>query len=244
MPLQGVPMLTPTSTRGAILACWWRGHCLRDPYGADDRFRTDASACQRRPVDANGSQGHVLLEVQGYLREFGIDYAIDPRLVRGFDYYTKTAFEFVSGELGAQNAIGGGGRYDNLVEEIGGSATPGIGFGLGLDRLVLTLDALGVDLPVENGIAAFVAGLGDAGHDVAVKLVSDLRIAGVSSDMDYTGKSLKSQMKLADKLGARFVIIIGEDEVAQGVVTVRDMNTKEQSQSPMGSVAETVKSFL
>jgi len=167
-------------------------------------------------------------KVQAYLTDMGIGFVLDPTLVRGFDYYTKTAFEFISGELGAQNAIGGGGRYDNLVEEIGGPPTPGIGFGLGLDRLVMALEALGVEPPIDDGGKVFVAGLGEAGHDAAVKVTFDLRRQGVPADMDYTGRSLKAQMKLADKLGARYVVILGEDEIARGVATLRDMRTAEQ----------------
>lgn len=179
-------------------------------------------------------------KVQLYLREMGIGFLLDPTLVRGFDYYTKTAFEFVSGELGAQNAIGGGGRYDNLVEEIGGQPTPAIGFGLGLDRLVLTLDSLGVELPCDRRDIVFVAGLGDAGHDAAVKVVFDLRDGGVAADMDYTGRSLKAQMKIADKLNARFVVIMGEDEIASGNATVRDMRTSEQKVVPLASLTESL----
>jgi len=167
--------------------------------------------------------------VQEYLKSLDIEYSIDPNLVRGFDYYTKTAFEFVSGELGAQNAIGGGGRYDNMIEEIGGQATPAMGFGLGLDRLMLTLEGLGVELPVRGGIDVFVAALGDAARKEAVRLLSELRRAGISGDMDYTGRGLKAQMKLADKLGARRVVILGDDEIASRTATVRDMETSDQS---------------
>lgn len=180
--------------------------------------------------------------VQTYLTQMGIEFVLDPTLVRGFDYYTKTAFEFVSGELGAQNAIGGGGRYDNLVDEIGGSPTPAIGFGLGLDRLLLTLDSLGVELPVPRRDMTFVAGLGDAGHEAAVKAVFDLRGGGAAADMDYTGRSLKAQMKIANKLGARYVVILGEDEIAAGSATVRDMSSSEQQSVPLSELVDYVKS--
>ena len=116
--------------------------------------------------------------VQDYLKKLDIDFTLDPTLVRGFDYYTKTAFEFTSGELGAQNAIGGGGRYDNLVEEIGGPSTPAMGFGIGLERLMLTLEALKVDLPVKTGIDAFIATIGEQAHNAAVTLLADLREPG------------------------------------------------------------------
>lgn len=180
-------------------------------------------------------------KVRGYLESLGIEYVLDPKLVRGFDYYTKTAFEFVSGELGAQNAIGGGGRYDNLVEEIGGQPTPAIGFGLGLERLVLTLDSLGVELPVETGITAFVAGMGEAGHEAAVKLVAALRLEGISADMDYTGRSLKAQMKTANKLGAKFAVILGDDEIASNTATVRNMETSEQTSVPMAELVAALR---
>lgn len=180
-------------------------------------------------------------KVQAYLRELEIEFTLDSKLVRGFDYYTKTAFEFVSGELGAQNAIGGGGRYDNLVEEIGGASTPAVGFGLGLDRLMLTLEAMGVEVPAGAGITAFVAGLGDSGHEEAVKLVSRLRLEGISADTDYTGRSLKAQMKLANKLNARYAVILGEDELASRAAAVRDMRTSEQKTVSLGELAQALK---
>lgn len=181
-------------------------------------------------------------KVRAYLTEMAIPFVLDNKLVRGFDYYTKTAFEFVSGELGAQNAIGGGGRYDNLVEEIGGAPTPAIGFGLGLDRLLLTLDAMQVQLPLQPRNAVFVAGLGEAGHEAAVKTVCGLRRNGVAADMDYTGRSLKAQMKVANKLGARFVVIIGDDEIAGDTVTLRDMSSSEQKSLPTSELVEYIKS--
>lgn len=184
--------------------------------------------------------GH-FAKVQEYLTRLGLTYVLDPRLVRGFDYYTKTAFEFVSGELGAQNAIAGGGRYDNLVKEIGGPDTPGIGFGMGLDRLALTLESLGVELPIERGITAFVAGLGEQGHEAAVDLVWQLRSSGIKADMDYTGRSLKAQMKVADKLGAKYAVILGEDEIANQVAAVREMATSEQKTIALAELAEALK---
>jgi histidyl-tRNA synthetase len=180
--------------------------------------------------------GH-FAKVQAYLRDMGVGFGVDPTLVRGFDYYTKTAFEFVSGQLGAQNAIGGGGRYDNLVEEIGGEPAPAIGFGLGMERLVLTLDALGVEPPGDQRDSVFVAGLGEAGHEAAVKVTFELRGNGIAADMDYTGRSLKAQMKIADKLGARWVVILGGDEIARGAATVRDMRTSRQQSVPLCELA-------
>ena len=181
--------------------------------------------------------------VQKYLTKMEIPYALDHNLVRGFDYYTKTAFEFVSGELGAQNAIGGGGRYDNLVQEIGGAPTPAIGFGIGLDRLLLTLDALGVELPVDNPDIVFVAGMGESGHEAAIKIVSNLRDNGIAADMDYTGRSLKAQMKIANKLGARWAVIIGDDEIATSTVALRDMRSSEQHTVAMAHLLDHIKQY-
>ncbi len=166
--------------------------------------------------------------VQRCLSDLGISFVLDPRLVRGFDYYTRTAFEFTSGKLGAQNAIGGGGRYDNLVAEMGGSPTPAIGFGLGLERLMLTLEGLGVCLPVDERVDVFIAVVGDEARSEAVKILFELRGAGIRADMDYTGRSLKAQMKLADKLGAKHAIILGEEEVKARAATVRDMSGSGQ----------------
>ena len=180
-------------------------------------------------------------KVKSYLDKLGIEYNTDPNLVRGFDYYTKTAFEFVSGKLGAQNAIGGGGRYDNLVEEIGGQSTPSLGFGLGLDRLMLTLDAMGIELPINKNITAFIAVMGDIAREAAVELVSSLRCEGISADMDYTGRSLKAQMKMVDKLGARYAIILGENEVKDRTATVKDMQTSEQKSVPFDELAKLLK---
>ncbi len=168
------------------------------------------------------------VQVKEHLDALGIEYVLDPYLVRGFDYYTKTAFEFVSGELGSQNAVGGGGRYDNMVGEIGGQDTPAIGFGLGLDRLMLTLDALGVEMPVKDGIDAFIAVMGDNARVAAVQIASTLRQDGVACDMDYQGRSLKAQMKSAGKTGARYAIILGEDEVQKKVATVKCLESSEQ----------------
>lgn len=179
-------------------------------------------------------------KVQQYLGELGIEFVVDPRLVRGFDYYTKTAFEFYSSELGAQNALGGGGRYDNLVQEIGGQPTPAIGFGLGIERLMITLESLGVELPIETGVRVFIATMGDAAHAAAVKLLYELRSKDISGDMDYTGRSLKAQMKMADKLGAKQVVIIGEDEIANGIATIRDMASSEQRTVPLAELATTL----
>ncbi len=178
-------------------------------------------------------------ELQGLLKLLDIKFTLDANLVRGFDYYTKTAFEIVSPELGAQNVIGGGGRYDGLVEEIGGPSTPGIGFGIGTERCLLVLDQLGKALPLEDDRpVVMVAVLGDGARATGVKLVHDLRRADIAADMDYAGRSLKAQMRLADRLGARTVLILGEDEIARGVGVLKPMGGGEQVELALGEIVE------
>lgn len=162
--------------------------------------------------------------LQEYLCTLGVRYTLDTNLVRGFDYYTKTAFEIVSPELGAQNVIGGGGRYDGLVEECGGPPTPGIGFGIGTERCLIVLDQLGKELPLEDETpVAFVAVLGEAARPMAVKLLDRLRRAGIAAETDYLKRSLKAQMRHADKSGARYVLLLGDEEAEQKVVSIKDL---------------------
>ncbi|HEY3297927.1 MAG TPA: histidine--tRNA ligase [Armatimonadota bacterium] len=163
-----------------------------------------------------------------YLDLLGVSYTQDARLVRGFDYYTKTAFEVVSGELGAQSAVLGGGRYDGLVAEMGGSSTPAVGFGSGVERQLAILAAQGIDIPMDDHPKAFVITLGEAARASGIKILSDLRKAGVPAETDYSGKSMKAQMRSADREKAEFVIIIGEDELNRGQVKVRNMQTREE----------------
>jgi len=180
--------------------------------------------------------------LRGYLDSLDVRYTIDLNLVRGFDYYSNTAFEIVSPELGAQNVIGGGGRYDGLVEELGGPPTPGIGFGIGTERCLLVLDQLGRQLPLEDERPlAFVAVLGENARPVAVKLLNGLRRDGIAAEMDYGGRSLKSQMRQADKLGVRFVCLLGDDEVANGVVSLKPMGGGEQRSVPLGEISKLLK---
>ncbi len=163
--------------------------------------------------------------LQTHLTSLGIPYAVDPRLVRGLDYYTRTAFEIVSPQLGAQNVLGGGGRYDGLVEHCGGRPTPGIGFGIGTERCLIVLDQLGIDLPIEDGRPdIFVAPLGEAARATAVPLVARLRRSGIATETDYLGRSLKAQMRAAAKLGARWVAMIGDNELQRNVATVKDLD--------------------
>ena len=180
--------------------------------------------------------------LQSYLTSAGVPFVVDHRLVRGFDYYTKTAFEIIGKNLGAQSTLCGGGRYDGLVEECGGPALPGIGFGMGMERCLITLEALGIQLPLaDSSPDAFIVTLGDEKlvRPLAVKLLAELRQAGLAADMDYKSRKFSPQIKRADDLGARFALILGEDEAARGIVQLRDQATKQQREIPLSeAVAE------
>jgi histidyl-tRNA synthetase len=156
-------------------------------------------------------------------------------LVRGLDYYTKTAFEFTAEGLGAQNTIAAGGRYDGLVEALGGPSTPGVGFALGIERVVALLKQ-GSAAPRPPGV--FIATLGEAAGRRLAPLLTAFRDAGIRTETDYDRGSLKSQLRKADKLGARHVVILGEDEIASDTAVVRDMETKEQHQVRLGELLQ------
>ena len=167
--------------------------------------------------------------VQAGLRALGIDFELAPRLVRGFDYYTATTFEFQSDALdAAQSAVGGGGRYDGLAEEMGGPPTPGIGFGTGIERIVLALDALGAGV-APPGVDVFVVdGVGEAGGTTVGTLAEALRTEGFAVDRAYGGRSVKAQWKVADRSGAAVAVMVGRDELARDAVAVKDLATGEQ----------------
>ncbi len=166
--------------------------------------------------------------VKEYLGRAGASFQLNPLLVRGFDYYTRTVFEIVSSALGAQNSVCSGGRYDGLIEEIGGPSTPGVGFGMGIERLILSLENQGVSLPGPRRAEVFIATVGEDAFKLGCETLYRLRKAGVNADIDYMGRSLKAQMKYADRLDARFVAFLGGDEIARGCGTVRNMGTGEQ----------------
>jgi len=173
-------------------------------------------------------------EVRRELELLGIPFRLSHRLVRGLDYYVRTTFEVRSGELGAQNSVLGGGRYDGLVKELGGPDIPGIGFALGMERLVMLIPPV----PVEARSEVFLAPLVPEARDLALRLQRQLRKAGVSAMTDHEGRGLKSQMKRADKLGARFVAILGEDEMAKARWTIRDMKASTQEEVGLDAAAE------
>jgi histidyl-tRNA synthetase len=162
----------------------------------------------------------------------GVDYVVDGKLVRGFDYYTETLWEVTAGGLGAQNAIGGGGRYDNLVEQLGGRPTPGVGFGSGIERLLIALEAQGVALPAPRKNLVWLVAHGDAAREHNWKLMAELRAAGVPADMDVSGRSVKSQFKLADREKAAWCVVVGDTELQGGTVVLKNLSNAEQTQVP------------
>jgi histidyl-tRNA synthetase len=163
-------------------------------------------------------------EVKKHLDALGISYVETPRLVRGLDYYSKTAFELVSPDLGSQDALGGGGRYDLLIEEIGGPATPAVGFASGMERLLIACQALGIPLGSESRLDVYLVTRGDEAIAFALSRLPELRKLGLSASMDYSGRSIKAQMKEANRESARFSIIVGESELASGQFILRDMD--------------------
>jgi histidyl-tRNA synthetase len=169
-----------------------------------------------------------------YLEEAGTSYTINPRMVRGLDYYTRTTFELVTGLLGAQSAVAAGGRYDGLIYDLGGPQLPGIGFAMGVERVALLL----AEKEFKKRPDLFIAALGKPARDVAFRLMCALQRLGVAVEMDYEGKSLKSQMRRSDKFNAHFTLIIGEDEMAKGRAILKDMDLGRQQEIPL--VAEEI----
>ena len=176
--------------------------------------------------------------VKKRLDGMGIAYVVNPTIVRGLDYYTKTVFEFVSNDLGAQSTVCGGGRYDGLIEQIGGPKTPGLGFAMGLERLLMILDAQGVEIPKERGCALYIANIGEAAAIKAGQLTNDLRKEGFYVECDSMNRSLKAQMKYADKLGARLSMVLGDDELANGKAKLKNMLTGEVKEITFDALAD------
>lgn len=166
--------------------------------------------------------------VQAYLTKIGIPFILDPQLVRGLDYYTNTAFEIMYAPLGAQSTICGGGRYDGLIAEVGGPPTPGIGFAIGMERLLLTLKEQGLLPPVPENKPVFIVALGNAAKTIAFGWQQELRRRGIYAEIDVMGRSMKGQMKAANKLGAAYTVIIGEEEMTAQTAQIRNMETKAQ----------------
>jgi histidyl-tRNA synthetase len=193
--------------------------------------------CQEATVGAPAVIDHLcsgcashFAAVREYLDDLGVPYSVNPRMVRGLDYYTKTTFEMVTDRLGAQSAVAAGGRYDRLVADLGGPSLPGIGFAMGVERLALLLGNRDDDAPRP---ALFIATLGDEAERFGFRLLTRLQRQGTLAEMEYAGKSLKAQLRRADKLGAQRVLILGGDELARGVAQLRDMASGTQEELPL-----------
>lgn len=169
-------------------------------------------------------------KVKAYLDAANIEYIVNPQIVRGLDYYTKTVFEFVSDAIGSQGTVCGGGRYDGLLEELGGQHTPSLGFGMGLERLQLVMEAQECNFPEPSRPDLFIVAMGEKATLKAVEIAKDMRDEGFSVVYDLNGRSLRAQMKYADKLGAKFNVVIGDNEVENKVVSLKDMATGESSE--------------
>lgn len=182
--------------------------------------------------------------VQSYLKKLGLDFVIDPKIVRGLDYYTKTAFEIISQEIGAKGTVCGGGRYDGLVEEIGGPSIPGIGFGMGLERLLLSLENQNITIQEPKGFDLFLATLGKEADKKAFEIIYQLRKLGIKVEKDSMDRSLKAQLKYANKLHAKYVVILGQEELKQNGAILKNMNTGEQKDISLTTINQTLLDLL
>ena len=180
-------------------------------------------------------------ELQENLKAIGIDFVVNPGIVRGLDYYTKTAFEFVTNSLGAQGTVCGGGRYDNLISEVGGPPIPGVGFGLGKERLLMLMEANGVEIPKPNDSDVFIATMGEGAKLFGQKLLYDLRKEGIRCQMDNLQRNFKGQFKYADRLGAKYTVVIGDNELEKKMATVKDMTSGEQKEVAFDELADFLK---
>lgn len=217
----------------------------RNPMRAFDCKNAD---CQSVLAGAPAPGGNLCPECEGLLRLVrqdlegqGVAYTLNDRLVRGLDYYNRTTFEYTSGKLGAQDSLGGGGRYDYLVEEFGGPSVPGIGFALGLERTMLAMPA---STPEERRKSAYVVWLSEGLLDEARKLLERLRTAGVPAQIDYDARRVKHQFKSADTASARCCVVVGEDELAKGVYSLKDLVTGEQTEVSSGEIVERVRRLV
>lgn len=172
-------------------------------------------------------------QVKAYLDAAEIPYIVNPKIVRGLDYYTKTVFEFVTTRLGSQGTVCGGGRYDGLIEELGGQHTPSLGFGLGMERLLALMEELGIEIPLPPSCDIYIAGLGEEAQKKAFTLVKEVRETSLIAECDIVGRSLRAQMKYADKIGAKFSMVIGENEINENKAILKNMETGEKTEVPL-----------
>lgn len=179
--------------------------------------------------------------VQKHLAAMNIPYVINPRLVRGLDYYTHTAFEYKAEGIGAIDTIGGGGRYDGLVAEVGGQDQPGVGLGLGLERILLVLEAQGVNIPAPSPLNVYLIGLGEQAESKLTALLNELRQSGLTAEKDYQSRKIKAQMKSADRMKAQYVAILGDDELARGEIMLKNLSNGEQEAVRLDTFVEDLK---
>ena len=179
-------------------------------------------------------------ELKSNLTAMGIEYKVDPNIVRGLDYYTKTAFEFVTTSIGAQGTVCGGGRYDHLIEELGGPPIPGVCFGLGIERLLMLMDACGAQFPADDSVDVFIAVMGERAKAFGLKLCRELRQSGVAAEMDTLARNIKGQFKYADRLNAKYTLVIGENELDKGVVSLKDMSMSQQREIKIEDIFEEI----
>lgn len=218
-----------------------KGRFTRNPLRIID---CKSEECQSIVKGAPSLLDYICDDCRAHFEEFkacldgmGIKYTIDPGIVRGLDYYTKTVFEIISGDF----TVCGGGRYDGLVEELGGKPSPAIGFGLGIERLLLRLEETGVEIPADKPVKLYIAPLGENAVKAAQSIVYGLRKAGVSTETDHMGRALRASMKYADKLGAEYTVVLGDDEIAAGEVKVKNMQTGEQTAVKLDALADFLK---
>ena len=176
--------------------------------------------------------------VKSLLSSMGIEFSVNPTIVRGLDYYTRTVFEFVSNEIGAQGTVCGGGRYDGLVEELGGPHTPALGFGLGLERLQLLMEAQDLPFPEQEKCDIYIASMGEDALTLAAKLASELRSDGFHVEFDVVGRSVKAQMKFANKIGAKFTVVIGDGELESGIARLKNMADGSETELALDGFVE------
>ncbi len=180
-------------------------------------------------------------ELQKDLTAMDVEFIVDPGIVRGLDYYTKTAFEFVSNKIGAQGTVCGGGRYDHLIEQLGGPSTPGVGFGLGIERLLLTMEANGIAIPEPDPVDVFIAVMGEPARMYGLSLIRKLRLEGIKAEMDLLSRNFKGQFKYADRIHAKYTVVIGDNELNEGKVAIKTMATSEQRVVSIESIIEELK---
>ena len=183
-------------------------------------------------------------QVKKHLESAGLKYTVNPQIVRGLDYYTRTVFEFVSGDIGAQSTVCGGGRYDGLISQMGGNPTPALGFGMGIERLMLLLENSNASLPNDTTCDLYIAPLGENAGYKATEISNKLRFDGFEIQTDICGRGLKSQMKFADKIGAKFSLVLGDDELALNKATIKNMASGEKIEVNLDSLSDTLTKLI